>query len=181
MSVRIQLPLTREDARKFRAGERVLLSGTLFTARDAAHQRLCYMLDEGEALPLDLKNACIYYTGPCPAAPGEIIGPCGPTTSSRMDAYTPRLIKLGLTAMIGKGPRSKAVVDAMRELGAVYFAATGGAGMLIAACVRECRLVAFGDLGPEAIYALTVEDFPVVTAIDTEGNSLYDRALQGKR
>lgn len=181
MSVRIQLPLTRENAIKLRAGERALLSGTLFTARDAAHQRLCALLDAGRPLPVDLKDACVYYTGPCPAAPGEVIGPCGPTTSSRMDAYTPRLIELGLTAMIGKGPRASAVADAMQAHGAVYFAATGGAGMLIAACVRECRLVAFGDLGAEAIYALTVEDFPVVVAIDAEGNSLYDRALQGKK
>ena len=176
MSVRIQLPLTPDDARKLEAGSRVLLSGTVFTARDAAHKRLFAMLDAGETLPVDLKDACIYYTGPCPAAPGEIIGPCGPTTSSRMDAYTPRFIELGLTAMIGKGPRAPFVVDAMKKHGAAYFAATGGAGMLIAGCVRACGVVAFGDLGPEAIYALTVEDLPLITAIDSDGNSMFVNA-----
>ena len=175
MSARIvQLPLDRETARGLRAGERAFLRGTLYTARDAAHKRLFAMLDAGEPLPVDLKDACIYYTGPCPAAPGEVIGPCGPTTSSRMDMYTPRLIELGLTAMIGKGPRAKTVVDAMRDNGAVYFAATGGAGMLIAKSVRACRLVAFEGLGPEAIYALTVHDLPAVVAVDAAGNSLYD-------
>jgi fumarate hydratase subunit beta len=173
MSIHIRLPLTSEEARRLKGGSRVLLSGTVFTARDAAHKRLCAMLDAGKKIPVDLMNACIYYTGPCPAAPGEIIGPCGPTTSSRMDAYTPRFLELGLTAMIGKGPRAPFVVDAMKKHGAVYFAATGGAGMLIASCVRASRVVAFEDLGPEAVYALTIENLPLITAIDADGNSMY--------
>lgn len=173
MSVHIKLPISPDEARTFPAGSRVLLSGTVFTARDAAHKRLCAMLDAGEQLPVSLQNACIYYTGPCPAAPGEIIGPCGPTTSARMDAYTPRLLELGLTAMIGKGPRAPYVIDAMKKHGAVYFAATGGAGMLIASCVRDCRIVAFKDLGTEAIHELTVENLPLITAIDAHGNSMY--------
>ncbi|MFZ5974411.1 MAG: FumA C-terminus/TtdB family hydratase beta subunit [Bacillota bacterium] len=179
MSISIQLPLTPHQARRLRAGSHVLLSGTVLTARDAAHNRLCAMLNAGEEIPIDLKNACIYYTGPCPAAPGEIIGPCGPTTSSRMDAYTPRFLEMGVTAMIGKGPRAPYVVDAMKKHGAVYFAATGGAGMLIASCVRDCRVVAFEDLGPEAIYALTVENLPLITAIDAEGNSMYAKSALG--
>lgn len=172
----IRLPITRETTRSLEAGTRVSLSGTLFTARDAAHKRLYFMLEAGERLPVDLENACIYYTGPCPAAPGEIIGPCGPTTASRMDAYTPRFLELGLTAMIGKGPRSPEVVAAMQRCGAVYFAATGGAAMLIAACVRECRVVAFEDLGPEAVYALTVESLPLIVATDAAGGSLFKTA-----
>ena len=170
----LQLPITQEIAASLKAGTCVQLTGTLYTARDAAHKRLMSMLHAGRPLPIDLKNICLYYTGPCPAAPGEIIGPCGPTTSSRMDAYTPRLIELGLTAMIGKGPRSPEVIQAMQTHGAVYFAATGGAAMLIAACVRACSVVAFEDLGPEAIHRLTVENLPLITAIDAHGNSLYD-------
>jgi fumarate hydratase subunit beta len=176
---RIRLPLSNEDILGLRAGEAVLLSGELYTARDAAHKRLFAMLQgaQGAGLPQGwpLPAPCtIYYAGPCPAAPGEVIGPCGPTTSSRMDAYTPRLIELGLTAMIGKGPRSPEVIQAMQTHGAVYFAATGGAAMLIAACVRACSVVAFEDLGPEAIHRLTVENLPLITAIDAHGNSLYD-------
>lgn len=171
--VELKAPFGREAARELKAGMRVYLSGTILTARDAAHKRLVGLLDAAEPLPIEIADACIYYAGPCPAAPGEVIGPCGPTTSSRMDAYTPRLMKLGLTGMIGKGGRSAAVVDAMRECGAVYLAATGGAGMSIARCVKQSHVVAFEELGAEAIYELTVERLPLVVAIDAAGESAY--------
>ena len=151
-----------------------MLSGVIYTARDAAHARMVETLARGEDVPIDLKGACIYYAGPCPTAPGEVIGPCGPTTSGRMDKYTPELIKRGLTAMIGKGMRSEEVVQAMQGK-AVYFAATGGAAMLIASCVKEASVIAYDDLGTEAIRRLVVEDMPVVVAIDAQGGNLYER------
>lgn len=167
---RINLPLTSKDVESLQAGESILLSGVLYTARDAAHKRLCEMLDKGEALPIP-RGACIYYAGPCPAAPGEVIGPCGPTTSSRMDSFTPQLIDYGIRAFIGKGSRAPYVLEALREK-AVYFAATGGAGMLIASCIRECECLAFAELGAEAIYQLLVEDFPVIVAADSGGTTI---------
>lgn len=167
----LSLPLTKNDIETLRVGDVCRLSGVIYTARDAAHARMCAMLDAGEPLPIDLNGICIYYAGPCPAAPGEVIGPCGPTTSSRMDAYAPRLIGLGQTAMIGKGKRSDEVKKAM--LGkAVYFAATGGAGLLIARCIKKAELFAFPDLGPEAIWRLEVENMPVIVAIDASGNDI---------
>jgi fumarate hydratase subunit beta len=145
----------------------------MYTARDAAHKRLTEMLDRGEPLPFPLDGAAIYYAGPSPAAPGQVIGSAGPTTSGRMDSYTPRLIALGLRAMIGKGLRSEAVIAAMREYGAVYFAAIGGAGALLSSCIKEVSVTAFEDLGTEAVRCLRVEDFPVIVAIDSCGDSIY--------
>lgn len=169
----ITLPLSREIARTLRAGDRCLLTGTIYTARDAAHKRLCEALQKGEPLPVDLQNITIYFAGPAPAAPGQVIGPCGPTTSYRMDAYSPALIAAGLTGMIGKGRRGKAVIDAMADR-AVYFGATGGCGAAIARCVKQAEVVAYPDLGAEAIHKLQVEDFPVTVIIDSFGNDLYD-------
>lgn len=173
MRTDIRLPLRLEDMEALRAGDEVRLSGTLYTARDAAHAKLVEMLKHGEPLPIP-RGACIYYAGPCPAAPGEVIGPCGPTTSKRMDPYTPPLIDYGVVGIIGKGERAAAVKAAM--LGrAVYFAATGGAGMLYASRIKAAELVAFEELGPEAVYALRVEDFPVIVACDMRGGDLYRR------
>ena len=172
----LETPLTREKARSLQAGDQVLLSGVIYTARDAAHKRLVALLDEGKALPVDLEDQVIYFAGPCPAPPGRVIGSAGPTTSGRMDAYSPRLIAdCALRGMIGKGGRSQAVVDAMRQYGAVYFAATGGAGALIARCIREAEVIAFEDLGPEALRRLVVKDFPLIVAIDARGGNLYER------
>lgn len=167
-------PLSLETVRSLKAGDRIRLSGVIWTGRDAAHKRLVARLDAGEQLPMPLEGEIIYFVGPCPAPPGRPIGSAGPTTSGRMDAYSPRLIReCGLRGMIGKGSRSAAVVEAMKQSGAVYFAATGGAGALIARCVRKCDLVAFPELGPEAIYRLEVENLPLVVAIDSNGGSLY--------
>ena len=167
-------PFSLEDIRSLNAGDRVVLSGVVYTGRDAAHKRLCAMLDKGEALPVDLNGQAIYFVGPCPAPPGRPIGSAGPTTSGRMDAYSPRIIKeCGLRAMIGKGDRSQAVKDAMREYGCVYFAATGGAGALIANSIVKAEVVAFDDLGPEAIYKLELKELPLVVAIDSHGKSMY--------
>lgn len=170
----LTLPLTRENARSLQAGEQYLLSGVIYTARDAAHKRLCDALSAGQELPIALQNAVIYFAGPAPAKPGQVIGSAGPTTSYRMDAYSPALMAQGLTGMIGKGRRSKAVVDAMEHHGAVYFGATGGCGALIARCIRKAEVVAYEDLGAEAIYRLEVENFPVTVIIDSFGNDLYE-------
>ncbi|MDR0411952.1 MAG: Fe-S-containing hydro-lyase [Treponema sp.] len=169
----ITLPLTRKQTASLGAGSRRLLSGIVYTARDAAHKRLIAMLDAGESLPFPLENSCIYYAGPTPATPGRVIGAIGPTTSGRMDAYTPRLLSAGLTAMIGKGERSDAVVSAMKEAGAVYFGALGGAGALLSSCIKEAHVIAFSDLGTEAIRRLVVENFPVTVIIDSAGGDLY--------
>jgi len=170
----ISAPMTAEQARELRAGDIVRVSGIIWTGRDAAHKRLVEMLDAGEPLPVDLHDQFIYFVGPCPAPPGRPIGSAGPTTSGRMDAYSPRLIAdCGLRGMIGKGVRSKAVADAMAKHGAVYFAATGGAGALIARCIKRAEVVAFPEFGPEAIYRLEVEDFPLIVAMDAHGGSLY--------
>ena len=171
---RIDTPLTSERVSALRAGDRVLLSGTIYTGRDAAHKRLTEMLGRGETLPFDIENQIIYYVGPCPAAPGQVIGSAGPTTSGRMDAYTPALLDLGLKGMIGKGLRNQAVVDSMIKNQAVYFAAIGGAGALLAETVREATVIAFDDIGAEAIYRLRVEDFPVTVVIDSTGANLYE-------
>jgi fumarate hydratase subunit beta len=176
--VRIQLPLTREKAGQLRAGDSCLLTGTIYTARDAAHKRLCDAVNRGEQLPFDLRDAVIYFVGPSPAAPGQIIGSAGPTTSCRMDAYSPTLIALGQTGMIGKGSRSPEVVAAMKEYGAVYFGAIGGCGALLSRCIKKCEVVAYADLGPEAIHRLVVEDFPVTVVIDAKGNDLYIKGRQ---
>ena len=174
-TIRITTPLTGEVARGLKAGDRVLLSGVIWTGRDQAHKRLVALLDEGKPLPVELKDQVIYFVGPCPAPPGRPIGSAGPTTSYRMDAYSPRLLEAcGLRGMIGNGARTSPVVEAMRRCGAVYFAATGGAGALIAQCIKRCELIAFPDLGPEAIYRLEVEDFPLVVATDASGATLYN-------
>lgn len=170
----ITSPLTREQVRTLKAGEILKINGVIYTGRDAAHKRMIEMLNRGEELPFDITNQIIYYVGPCPAKPGEVIGSAGPTTSSRMDAYAPRLIELGLTGMIGKGLRSKEVIDAMTRHGAVYFGAIGGAGALIAKSIISEEVVAFADLGPEAIRRLEVKDFPVTVIIDSNGDNLYE-------
>ena len=175
MSKRIHAPLLAQELETLRAGDSVLLSGTIYTGRDAAHKRLCALVEKGEPLPFDPKNQVIYYAGPCPAKPGDAIGSCGPTTSYRMDAYAPTLCDLGLIGMIGKGQRSPAVIDAIRRNGGVYFAATGGAGALIAGSVKAARIIAFEDLGTEAIRELQVEDLPLIVAIDAAGGNLYEK------
>ena len=174
MSKRIHAPLLAQELETLRAGDSVLLSGTIYTGRDAAHKRLCALVEKGKPLPFDPKNQVIYYAGPCPAKPGDAIGSCGPTTSYRMDAYAPTLCDLGLIGMIGKGQRSPAVIDAIRRNGGVYFAATGGAGALIAGSVKSAKVIAFEDLGTEAIRELQVEDLPLIVAIDAAGGNLYE-------
>ncbi|MGX8700113.1 FumA C-terminus/TtdB family hydratase beta subunit [Caproiciproducens sp.] len=163
-----------QAAKTLRAGDRILLSGTVYTARDAAHKRLFAMLDKGEPLPFELKNAAIYYAGPTPAPDHLPIGACGPTTSSRMDVFAPRLLDLGLKCMIGKGGRSSEVADAIRRNQAVYLCAIGGAGALAAKCVRSVKVLAFEDLGCESVKELQIEDFPLFTAIDCCGGSLFE-------
>ena len=172
-NVKIATPLTREAARNLRAGDSCLISGVIYTARDAAHKRLCDLVTEGKELPLDIKDSVIYFVGPTPAKPGQAIGSAGPTTSYRMDAYSPTLISLGLTGMIGKGKRGTEVVDAMKDYGAVYFGAIGGCGALLSRCIKKAEVVAYDDLGAEAIRRLEVEDFPAVVIIDSLGNNLY--------
>jgi len=174
MSISISLPMTQETARTLRAGDSVLLTGVIYTARDAAHKRLCELAAQGKELPMDVKDATIYFVGPTPAKPGEAIGSAGPTTSYRMDAYSPTLIALGQTGMIGKGKRSPEVIAAMKEHGAVYFGAIGGCGALLSQCIKKAEIVAYEDLGAEAIRRLEVENFPVVVIIDTLGNNLYE-------
>ncbi len=174
MAISVTVPMSREEARTLKAGDSVLLSGVIYTARDAAHKRLCELAHQGKDLPLDVKDGVIYFVGPTPAKPGEVIGSAGPTTSYRMDAYSPTLIRLGLTGMIGKGKRSEAVVNAMKEHGAVYFGAIGGCGALLSRCIKKAQVIAYEDLGAEAIRRLEVENFPVVVIIDSQGNNLYE-------
>jgi fumarate hydratase subunit beta len=169
----VKLPLTEENVRGLKAGDRVFLSGVLYTGRDDAHMHLVKMIKNGETLPVDLKDQCIYYVGPCPAKPGQAIGSAGPTTSGRMDSMAPLLMDHGLRGMIGKGLRSAEVIESMKKNCAVYFAAIGGAGALLAKSVTKADVVAFPELGPEAIYRLEVENFPVTVVIDCEGNDLY--------
>jgi len=160
--------------KSLRSGDRVLLSGVVYTARDAAHLRLAELAERGEELPFPIKGAVIYYVGPTPAGPGKVIGSAGPTTSYRMDGFTPALIEAGLMGMIGKGVRRDFVVDAMKEHGAVYFGAIGGVGALLARCVESCEIVAYEDLGAEAIRKLVVRDMPLTVIIDSDGNNLYE-------
>ena len=174
MAISVKAPLSREDARKLKAGDSCLISGVIYTARDAAHKRLCELVAQGKELPMEIRDAVIYYVGPTPAREGEVIGSAGPTTSYRMDAYSPMLIAQGQTGMIGKGKRNDAVVAAMKEHGAVYFGAIGGCGALLAKCIKKAEVVAYEDLGAEAIRRLEVEDFPAVVIIDSEGNNLYE-------
>ena len=174
MAISIKAPMTREEARSLKAGDSCLLSGVIYTARDAAHKRLCQLIEEGRELPVDLKDSVFYFVGPTPAKPGQVIGSAGPTTSYRMDAYSPALIKLGQTGMIGKGKRDENVIAAMKEHGAVYFGAIGGCGALLGKCIKKSELVAYEDLGAEAICRLEVENFPVIVIIDAQGNNLYE-------
>lgn len=175
MEKRITTPLTEEKVKDLKAGDSVLISGTIYTARDAAHKRLVELLDKGETLPIDVKDTIIYYVGPSPAKPGQVIGSAGPTTSYRMDAYAPRLLDIGLKGMIGKGIRDEEVVNSMKKNKAVYFAAIGGAAALMGKSIKKAELVAYEDLGSEAIRKLEVEDLPVVVVIDSEGNNLYEQ------
>lgn len=174
MKIEISTPLTHEKARELKAGDQVLITGTMYTARDAAHGRMIQCLENKEDLPFDIKDQIIYYVGPAPAKPGNVIGACGPTTSYRMDDMTVPLLDRGLTGMIGKGQRNKNVIDGMKKNGAVYFAAIGGAGALIASTVKTSKIIAYDDLGSEAIRELRVERFPCVVVIDSCGNNMYE-------
>lgn len=176
--IRLKTPLSDEDVRRLKIGDRVLINGVIYTGRDAAHKRLSDLLKEGKELPFDIRGQIIYYVGPTPARPGQVFGSAGPTTSYRMDAYAPALIEKGLKGMIGKGMRSDAVKEAMKKHQAVYFAATGGAGALLAKKVKKAEVVAYEDLGPEAIRRLEVEDLPVIVINDVRGNDLY---IEGER
>jgi len=170
---RITTPLTDETVAGLKAGDNVLISGAVYAARDAAHKRFIGLINEGRELPVDLKGQIIYYVGPAPAKPGQASGAAGPTTSSRMDSLTPPLLDRGLKGMIGKGLRSQAVIDSMKKNRAVYFAATGGAAALIARSIKRVEMVAYEDLGAEAVQKMVVEDFPAIVVIDSEGNNLY--------
>ena len=172
--IRIQTPLTEEQSRKLKAGDSVLISGVIYSARDAAHKVMTEALARGEKLPIDWKNQIVYYLGPSPAKPGDPIGSAGPTTSGRMDAYTPTMLDQGITGMIGKGSRKPAVLESMKKNGTTYFAAVGGAAALIAKSIKKYEVIAYGELGPEALAALTVEDFPAIVVIDSEGNNFYE-------
>lgn len=177
----VQTPLTDDDVLKLHAGDRVLISGVIFTGRDAAHKRLFELLQAGQPLPVDLRGQVIYYVGPAPAKPGRVIGSAGPTTSGRMDAYAPALIACGLKGMIGKGLRNQTVLDSMKQYKAVYFGATGGAGALLARRIKKAEVVAYEDLGPEAIHRLEVEDFPVIVINDAHGGDLYSTGVSEYR
>ena len=174
----ISAPFTDEPIKSLHAGDMVYISGTIYTARDAAHKRLCEMLDAGEPMPFNFEGQAVYYAGPCPAKPGQPIGSVGPTTGGRMDAYSPRLIQQGLRVMIGKGSRSEEVIDALKKYTGVYFAAIGGAAALMAKAVKEAEVIAFDELGTEAIRRLRVEELPVIVAIDHEGNDMYKLGVE---
>lgn len=174
----IKAPLEKEIVKTLRAGDYVYITGTIYTERDAAHKRMDETLREGKELPVPLKDGIVYYMGPSPAREGRVIGSAGPTTASRMDKYTPKLLDLGLSGMIGKGKRSKEVIDAIIRNQSVYFAAVGGAGALLSKCIQESEVVAYDDLGTEAIRRLTVKNFPVIVVIDCEGNNLYETAIE---
>ena len=171
--IRLKTPLTEEDVDKLKIGDKVLISGVIYTGRDAAHKRMIDILNQGKELPMDVRGQVIYYVGPAPARPGKPIGSAGPTTSYRMDAYAPRLMEIGMKGMIGKWNRAPEVIQAMKKNKAVYFGATGGAGAVLAKSIKKAQVVAYEDLGPEAIHRLEVEDFPVVVINDTKGNDLY--------
>lgn len=178
MDKHITAPFSKEVAATLKAGDYVYITGTMYTARDAAHKRMYEALERGESLPIPLDNEVIYYMGPSPAREGRPIGSAGPTTSSRMDKYAPSLLDLGQIAMIGKGKRSPEVIEAIKRNSAVYFAAIGGAGALLSKCIKTSEVVAYDDLGTEAIRKLYVENFPVIVVIDSEGNNLYEKAVK---
>ena len=178
MDKHIEVPFNKKVSESLNAGDYVYLSGTLYVARDAAHKRMIEALDRGERLPFDIADQTIYYMGPSPERPGNVIGSAGPTTASRMDKYAPRLLDMGLRGMIGKGKRSKEVIDAIVRNGAVYFAAIGGAGALLSKAIVKSEVIAYGDLGTEAIRKLEVKEFPAIVVIDSEGNNLYDTAIK---
>ena len=177
-NVKVTAPLSREEARKLKAGDSCLISGVIYTARDAAHKRLCELVAQGKELPMDMQDAIIYFVGPTPAKEGQAIGSAGPTTSYRMDAYSPTLIAQGQTGMIGKGKRGPEAIAAMKQYGAVYFGAIGGCGALLSKCIKKAEVIAYEDLGAEAIRRLEVEDFPAIVIIDSEGNNLYETGRQ---
>ena len=178
MEKHIQLPLTEELAKTLHAGDTVYLSGTIYTSRDAGHKRMCEALARGEKIPFDPTDATIYYVGPTPAKPGQVIGSAGPTTSGRMDAYAPTMMSVGARGMIGKGARLPEVVEAMKKYHGVYFGAIGGAGALLSKCITKSEIVCYEDLGAEAIRKIEVKDFPVIVVIDREGNNLYETAIR---
>ena len=181
MDRHITAPINKETARSLHAGDYVYITGTMYTARDAAQKRMYEILQKGGELPVDWKDQVIYYMGPSPAREGRPIGSAGPTTASRMDKYAPQLLDLGMGAMVGKGKRSQAVIDAIVRNGSVYFAAVGGAGALLSKCITSAEVVAYDDLGTEAIRKLTVENFPAIVVIDSEGNNLYETAIKEYR
>ena len=178
MDRHIQVPLLEQDIEELKAGDYVYLTGTIYTARDAAHKRMYDSMKKGESLPIDLKGNVLYYLGPSPAREGQVIGSAGPTTSSRMDKYTPDMLDAGLKGMVGKGKRSPEVIDAMKRNHAVYFAAVGGAGALLSQCIKKAEVVAYEDLGTEAIRRLYIENLPVIVVIDQDGNNLYQTAAE---
>jgi fumarate hydratase subunit beta len=173
-TIRIQTPFTEEMSRKLKAGDSVLITGKIYSARDAAHKVMTEALARGEELPIDWHDKMVYYLGPTPAKPGDPIGSAGPTTSGRMDAYTPTMLDQGIKGMIGKGSRKPEVIESMKKNGVTYFAAVGGAAALIAKSIKKYEVIAYGDLGPEALAELTVEDFPAIVVIDSEGNDFYE-------
>ncbi|MCI6498060.1 Fe-S-containing hydro-lyase [Lachnospiraceae bacterium HCP1S3_C3] len=175
MDININTPLTEDITKKLHAGDFVFITGTIYTARDAAHKRMYEAIKNGENLPVDMENNIIYYMGPSPAREGRVIGSAGPTTASRMDKYAPQLLDMGLKGMIGKGKRSKEVIDAIKRNNAVYFASIGGAGALLSKSIKKSTVIAYDDLGTEAIRKLEVENFPAIVVIDCDGNNLYER------
>lgn len=177
MKIKITTPLTKEKVKGLKAGDEVLITGVIYTGRDAAHKKLVDCINNNEKLPFELKDAIIYYVGPAPAQPGQIIGSCGPTTSYRMDDLTEPLLDLGLTGMIGKGKRNNVVVNSMKKNTAVYFAAIGGAGALIANTIKKSEIIAYEELGSEAVRRLEVADFPCIVVIDSEGNNMYETEM----
>ena len=181
MEKHITTPITQKITKDLKSGDYVYITGEMYVARDAAHKRMIEALERGEELPIDIKDSTIYYMGPSPAREGRPIGSAGPTTASRMDKYAPQLLDLGLGAMVGKGKRSQAVIDAIVRNGSVYFAAVGGAGALLSKCITSAEVVAYDDLGTEAIRKLTVENFPAIVVIDSEGNNLYETAIKEYR
>ena len=177
-AIRLTPPLTDADVESLTIGDRVVISGAIYTGRDAAHKRLTDLIQAGKSLPMDIQGQIIYYVGPSPAKPGRPVGAAGPTTSYRMDAYAPELIRLGLKGMIGKGARNQDVRDAMKKFKAVYFAAIGGAGALMAQAIKKAEIIAYEDLGPEAIRRLEVEEFPLIVVNDVQGNDLYEEGVK---
>lgn len=178
MEKQIQIPIQKATIRELKAGDYVYLTGEIYTARDAAHKRMNEVLEKNEKLPVNIEDKIIYYMGPSPAREGKVIGSAGPTTASRMDKYTPRLMDLGLSGMIGKGKRSQEVIDAIIRNEGIYFAAVGGAGALLSKCIKKSEVVAYDDLGTEAIRRLEIENFPVIVVVDSRGNNLYETAIE---